>query len=126
MNRKAVFLVMAVFVLGLVLGGLSTHLVSVYGGFESGSRGHREPAKVVEELTHELNLNPDQQKQLTTTLEETRAKFQAIYDQYRPQREHVRQEARQKIRAFLTPEQLPKFEAWLQKIDEARKKRNGR
>ena len=124
MNRKAVFLVMAVFVLGLALGGLSMHLVA--DRFEMGSGGRKGSARTVEQLTRELNLTPEQQKQLAATLEETRTQFQAIYEQYRPQMDQVRQQGRQKIRAFLTPEQMPKFEAWLQKMDEARKKKNGR
>ena len=122
MNRKAVFLVVVVFVLGLALGGLSTHLAAD----RLANGGKKSPSRMVEELTHELNLAPDQQKQLESTLEETRAKFDSIYEQIRPQMDQARREGRQKIRAFLTPEQLPKFEAYLQKLDEARRKKNGR
>ena len=125
MNRKAVLLVAIVFVLGLVLGGLSTHLAADRLGVGH-PKGGKDSSRVLEELTRELNLTPEQQQQLTATLAETRGKYQAIYEQYRPQIEQARREGRQKIRTFLTEEQLPKFEAWLQKMDEARRKKNGR
>ena len=124
MNRKAAFLVIVVFVLGLALGGLSMHLAA--DRFGNGRGVRKDTPQVVEELTRVLVLTPDQQKQVTTILEDTRAKYQAIYEQYRPQMEQARQQGRQNIRAILTAEQLHKFEAHLQKIDEARKKRNAR
>jgi len=124
MNRKAVLLVAMVFVLGLVLGGLSTHLAANRFGKDRSAR--KDSARLVQELTQELNLTPDQQQQLGRILEETKGQYQAIYEQYRSQREQARQQGREKIRAILTAEQLPKFEARLQRIDEARKKRNGR
>jgi hypothetical protein len=34
----------------------------------------------------------------------------------------VRQKARSEMRTFLTPEQLPRFEAFVKKLDEQRKK----
>jgi Spy/CpxP family protein refolding chaperone len=124
MNRKAVFLVIVVFVLGLVLGGLGVYVgAERFGLTYSGRRG---PGRTVERLTRELNLTSEQQQKLTAILEDSRARYQAIYEQYRPQMDQVRQDGRQKIRALLTPEQLPKFEAYLQRLDEARKKRNER
>jgi len=123
MNRKAVFLVVVVFLLGLALGGLTVYLGAEQFGLAYGRRG---PGRTVEQLTRELNLTPEQQRKLAATLEETRSRYQGIYELYRPQIELARQEGRQKIRAFLTEEQLPKFEAYLQRIDEARKKRNAR
>jgi hypothetical protein len=124
MNRKAIFLVAIVFVLGLALGGLSMHLAADRLGVGHGSK--KDSSRTVEELTRELQLTPEQQKLLAETLAETRSKYQRIYEQYRPQLEQARQEGRQRIRGFLTAEQLPKFEAWLAKVDEARKRKNNR
>jgi len=123
MNRRAVFLVVVVFLLGLVLGGLTVYLGAERFGLSYGRWGS---GRTVEQLTRELNLTPEQQQKLTATLEETRSRYQAVYELYRPQIELARQEGRQRIRAFLTAEQLPKFEAYLQRIDEARKKRSAR
>lgn len=121
MNRKAAVLVVVVFILGLALGSLTLHVAADRLG--AGKGGRKDPARVVEELTRELNLTADQQKGLAAILEETKAKYHAIYEQYRPQIEQARQQGRQNIRAILSPEQLPKFEAWLQRLDEQRKRK---
>jgi len=123
MNWKAAWLVILVFVLGLALGGLSMRLAA--DRFWAGPHGPRDPARILQELTLELSLTPEQQKQLSTVLEDTKRKFDAIHEQYRPQIEQVRQGGRQRIRAILTKEQLAKFEARLQRLDEERKKRVG-
>ncbi len=44
----------------------------------------------------------------------------------RAQSEQVRKQGREQIRAILTPEQRPKFEEFLRKLDEERKKRSER
>lgn len=124
MNRKAAFLVVVVFVFGLALGGLSMHLAA--DRFGVGHAPKKDGSRTVDELTTQLNLSPEQREQLRAVLAETRGKYQAIYEQYRPQMELARQQGRQNIRAILTPEQLPKFEAWLARIDESRRKKNGR
>ena len=129
MNRRAAVLVIAVFVLGFTLGGLSTHLVGdrVWGGYSEAKKypekGRYDPARIVEQLTRELALTSEQRKQLESILETTKAKHQAVYEQVRPQFEQVRQEGRARIRSILTPEQLPKFEEWLRRLDEERKKK---
>ncbi len=45
----------------------------------------------------------------------------AIRDQTDLQIEHIRQKGRDQIRATLTPEQTPKFEEFLKRLDEERK-----
>ena len=124
MNRKAVALVVLVFVLGLALGALSMYVAG--NRIFAGERGRNGPARVVERLTSELALTAEQQKRLTAILEETNGKYRTIYDQMRPQMEEIRQQGRQKIRGILTQEQLPKFEEWLRRVDEERRKRGPR
>jgi len=123
MNRKAALLVILVFVLGLALGALGMHLAT--SRIWAGPPRPKDPARVVHELTRELGLTPDQQKQLSAIVEETRAKYHAIYEECRPRMDEARQQGRQKIRGILTPEQLVKFEARLQRLDEERKARGG-
>lgn len=81
---------------------------------------------MVEQMTRELSLTPEQQKSLETILDDTRSTMRAIHEQVRPQFEEVRQQGRQKIRAILTPEQLPQFEEFIRRLDEERKKRESR
>jgi len=76
----------------------------------------------VNDLTHELQLTADQQQQLGAIVDDTRAKIRTAYAPADTQREELRQQGRARIRAILTPEQLPKFEAFMQRLDEQRKK----
>jgi Spy/CpxP family protein refolding chaperone len=50
------------------------------------------------------------------------ARYKAIHDQTVPQYDAAREQARDELRAVLTPEQRQKFEAFLRRLDEERKK----
>jgi Spy/CpxP family protein refolding chaperone len=76
----------------------------------------------VNNLTRELQLTPDQQQQLGAIVDDTRAKISTAYVPANAQREELRQQGRARIRAILTSEQLPKFEAFMHRLDEQRKK----
>ncbi|MFZ3332104.1 MAG: hypothetical protein WA197_15825 [Candidatus Acidiferrales bacterium] len=119
---EAAILVLVVFILGVLLGGLGNHLWGerVWGhAFPPGSPSH---TQIVSELTRELQLTPDQQQQLSSIVDDTKSKIRAAYAPADVQREQLRQQGRARIRAILTPEQLPKFEAFMARIDEQRKK----
>jgi len=124
MHRKATLLVIGVFLLGIAIGSVGTYVTEqrVLGGRRD-DRGRTGPSRMVEKLTQDLGLTPEQQTQLTQILEETGKKYEGIIAPIRPQMEQARQEGRARIRAMLTAEQLPKFEEYLRKIDEERKKR---
>lgn len=128
MNRKATLLVIFVFLLGIALGAVGMRVAEqkVWGGgrAEHGRMGG--PGRFVEQLTQEVGLTAAQQQQLNSILEDTRKKYEETYTTIRPQMEQTRQEGRARIRAILTPEQLPKFEAFLRRIDEERKNRERR
>jgi Spy/CpxP family protein refolding chaperone len=128
MNRRALGLVLAVFVLGVALGGgltyaFGNHIWGVRAGTQS-AQSRR--ARTVEQFTRELNLTAEQQKQLDAVFVEMQAKYEAIHKQIAPQTDQVRQDGREQIRAILTPEQKPKYEEMLRRLDEERKKRSFR
>ncbi len=125
-NRRAVGWVLLVFLFGIALGALGTYLVGArVWGARPESQDHRDKrARVVERFTRELNLTPDQQKQLDAILADMHNKYEEIRKQIAPQNEQVRQQGREQIRAILRPEQRPKFEEFLRRLDEERKKRN--
>jgi len=116
-RSKATGLVIVVFLLGIALGALGMYY---WGGQVLANRSHH----FLEDMKREVGLTTDQQKQLEVIIQDTRGKFQAIDDQTRPQYDQVRQQARDRIRAFLTPEQRPKFEDFVRRLDEERKKRD--
>jgi len=121
-RREAAALVIAVFLLGALLGGLGGRLWDQRVRGEQPPQGPRSRDQIVAEFTHELDLTADQQKQLAAVVDDTRSKWKALYAPLEPQHEEIRQRARDRIRAFLTPEQLPKFEEFVRRLDEQRKK----
>ena len=121
-RREAALLVLVVFLLGALLGGLANHLWGERVWGRQNPLGSPTRDQLVGDLTHELQLNTDQQQQLRVIVDDTRAKIHAAYAPADAQREELRQQGRARIRAILTPEQLPKFEAFMQRLDEQRKK----
>ena len=116
-RREAALLVFVVFLLGLLVGGVGNHLWGerVWGHQVPPRQGPPPRAEIVSAFTRELQLTPDQQQKIGAIIDETRAGMQA-------QHEKLRQEGRERMRAILTPEQQTKFDQFLQRIDEQRKK----
>lgn len=130
-NRRAVALLLLVFVLGIALGAVGTYMASgrVWGARPQGKGHYDRRAHMLGRLTQELTLSAEQQKQIDAILGSMQEKYSAIHEQIAPQTGQVRQQGREQIRAVLTPEQKPKFEDFLRRLDEERKerkKKNGR
>lgn len=125
-KQRAALWVAIVFLLGASLGSVSGYLFAAHSHADAKPvlNDDARRAQKVAMLTKELNLTADQQKQLDDAIHEAQGKFKAIRDSSQPQIDATRAQARQKVRGFLTPEQLPKYEAYLVKLDEERK-RNG-
>jgi Spy/CpxP family protein refolding chaperone len=121
-NREAALLVMVVFVLGIVLGGLAVHVWGDRIWAQQPTNGNRSRDQVVADFTRELSLTAVQQQQLAAVVDDTRSRWRALYTPLDDQHEQIRQQGREKIRAILTPEQRPKFEDFLRRLDEQRKK----
>ncbi len=125
-TRKAALWVGAVFLLGAALGGVLGYLFA-HRPVNAANPPLSEPerrAQKVQELTKDLSLTPQQAQQLDAILMQRHAETKAIHDQTDAQIDAVRQKGRAQVRAILTPEQLPKFEEFLKRMDEERK-RNG-
>jgi Spy/CpxP family protein refolding chaperone len=121
--------VVGVFALGCVTG---VSLDSVYrlratnGRQERAAR--RDTEEVFERMKRDLNLNDQQAAQIRSILEETRNEYRQLRAEVRPRYDSVRQNARTKIRALLTPEQQQKFDAKIAEHDARRddEDKNGR
>jgi Spy/CpxP family protein refolding chaperone len=122
-TRKAVMWIAAVFVLAAALGSVSGY---IYGHRAPGGPPLSDDAKrqqKVVTLTKELQLTPEQQTQVDAIFRDTQGKFQAIRKESDAQIEVARQAGREHLRSVLTPEQKPKFEEFLRRLDEDRKNR---
>ena len=125
-NRKAIALLILVFALGIALGVVGTRVVNARAfAARSGAlpQGNN-PPRAVARLTQELNLTPDQQKQITEILSEMQAGYNNVREQANPQYDRIRSQGRDHIRQVLTPEQQPKFEVYLQRLDQERRERD--
>jgi len=121
-NRKAVLLVFLVLVLGIALGGLGVYAFTSRV-LAAKQVGPRTAASTTAMFTRDLNLDPDQQKQILAIINDTRAHYAELHDKYAPEYERVRQAGRERIRQMLTDPQKPKFEELLRQMDEERRKR---
>ncbi len=129
---EAAFLVLVVFMLGLLLGGFGSHLwderASGQVQAQTAAQLNLKPTRDerVNDLTQRLQLTPEQQKQIASTIDDTLAKWRALYSPLDGQREEIRQQGRASIRAVLTPDQQVKFDDFLKRLDEQRKEAAGR
>jgi hypothetical protein len=125
-RKEAAALVFVVFLLGLLLGGVGNHLWDerVHGQEQLNAQVNTKPTRqqVVDDLNQRLQLTADQQTKVAAQIDETRAKWQALYAPLDAPREEIRQQGRANIRAILTPDQQSKFDDFLKQLDEQRKK----
>jgi flagellar basal body-associated protein FliL len=124
-KQKAALWVAIVFVLGAALGGVFGYL---YGHRSSVSASNpplseaQRRAQRIDQLTKELGLTEDQRHQLDSALSQLHAQYKSIHDQSDAQMDQARQKGRDQIRSFLTEDQKPKFEEFLKRLDEERKR----
>ncbi len=123
-TRKAALWVGVVFLLGAALGGMLGYVFAhrVIAAAPPQMTEAEKRAQKVQRLTQELNLSPDQQKQLDAIMTSVQAQYKAIHQSTDPQINEARLKGREQIRAILTPEQKPKFEEFLKRLDEERKR----
>jgi Spy/CpxP family protein refolding chaperone len=121
-RSEAALLVIVVFFLGALLGGVGNHVWGERVWGQQISAAHPTRDQMVRSLTQDLQLNAEQQQQLGAIIDDTKSQIRTVYAPADAQREVLRQKGRDRIRAILTPEQKPKFEAFMQHLDEERKK----
>ncbi|HEX9344491.1 MAG TPA: hypothetical protein VF900_01140 [Candidatus Acidoferrum sp.] len=124
-TRKAALWVGVVFLLGAALGGMTGYVFARHTALAAPPQMNEAArrAQKVQRLTQELELAPEQQKQIEAIIASVQAQYKAIRQSAEPQVNEARQKGREQIRAILTPEQKPKFEEFLKRLDEERKRR---
>jgi len=128
-NRKAIALLTLVFLLGAGFGVVGTILLNqrVFGA-RLADRSPAAiqppgPARAVARMTQQLNLTPDQQKQIGEILADTQHRYDGVREQMNPQFDQIRQEGRDRIRQVLTADQQPKLADFYRQVDEDRRRR---
>lgn len=132
-RSKARIIVVSVFVIGFAAGALSLNLYQQMTSSPNrgGPRGSAE--FLIRRMTDEIGLKSDQQEQIKKILDETGEKYREIRKEmdpaiknFEPRFNAVRQDSRDRIRALLTPEQLPKYEEMVAKHDKMREQERER
>ncbi len=110
MNRVAAFAsVAALFLVGVLVGGLGTHLFFANQPQRPGPGGLRGD-HFLELLERELVLTTDQMRRIEEILEQSHAEGDALRREMLPRLRTTMAETRDRIREVLTPEQQAKFE----------------
>lgn len=101
-----------VFVSGSVLGALGYRLYSPPLTTRSNARLSPEEwrRQNIEEMRQKLNLSPEQLQKVNTVYDDTHSRFEAAHQTHNQVVKQIREEHVARIRALLTPEQLPKYE----------------
>jgi len=129
-TRKAALWVGLVFLLGAALGGMAGYVFAHQKYAVTNAAPPAPPtdaakrAQKVQELTSLVNLTSEQSQQVDAVIADIQAQMKTIKKTIDPQLSEVREKGRERIRGILSAEQRPKFEAYIQKLDEERK-RNG-
>lgn len=123
-QQKATLWLAIVFVLGAALGGVFGYYFAhrSYASEQMPLSAEARRAQRREKLTHDVQLTPDQQKQVIAILDQSQIEYKAIHGVMDPQIESVRQKTREQIRGLLSADQKPRFEEFLRQVDEERKR----
>lgn len=124
-RKKAAIWLLLVFVLGAATGGLFGYNLAhrSYAATKEPVQSDAERrAKKVAEMTQEIGLSPEQAQKVDGLMGEAQREIRGIRDQSEAQVDAVRMKTREGIRSFLSEEEKPKFENYVQRLDAERKK----
>ncbi len=132
-QSKARLIVVSVFVIGFAAGALALNLYQSLNGSNKKDPRRGGTEFLIGKMNEEVGLTSDQQEKIRKILDETSEKYKQIRVEidplvkpFEPRFNAVRQESRDRIRALLTSEQLPKYEEMVQKHDKMREQERER
>jgi hypothetical protein len=124
-RKKAAIWLALVFILGTATGGVFGYSLArrSYAATKTVMPSEAERrAKKLADMTQTIGLTAEQTQKAEGIIKEAQTEIHAIRDKSEAEVDVVRMKTRQEMRTFLMPEQLPKFEQYVQKMDEERKK----
>ena len=118
----------ALYVLGIATGVLGFTLYRTYAAPPSPGRwqGRFDRERYVSRLTQALQLQDGQRQQLEHILDDTRDEFGKLRQGIDPQVQAIKDRARARIRQMLTPDQQPRFEAFVKEWEAEKGRRRER
>src|SRR5271157_3092682 len=126
-RKKAWEWLALLFVLGVAIGGVVGYGLAHRSHVREtvSSRAESEPerrARRVAQMTKEVGLTPEQAQKVDAIIAAAHQEMKTIHDKAETDVDGVRQKARAQIREFLTAEQKQKYQEFVQRLDEERKK----
>ena len=124
-RQKAAIWLALVFIFGTATGGVFGYSLArrSYAATKTVIPSEAERrAKKLAEMTQTIGLTSEQAQKADGIIKEAQTEIRAIHDKSDAEVDLVRMKTRADMRTFLTPEQLPKFEQYIQRMDEERKK----
>lgn len=124
-RKKAAIWLVLVFLIGTATGGVFGYNLAhrSYAATKAPVQSDAERrAKKVTEMTQEIGLTPDQAQKVEALIAQAQSEMRGIHDKSDAEVDAVRMKTREQTRAFLTAEQKPKFEQYVQRLDAERKK----
>lgn len=124
-RKKAAIWLALVFIIGTATGGVFGYSLARRSYAATKTVMLSEPerrAKKLAEMTQTIGLTPEQAQKAEGIIKEAQTDIRAIHEKSDSEVDVVRMKTRGEMRLFLTPEQLPKFEQYIQRMDEERKK----
>lgn len=122
-KRLAIFLLIAVFFLGMLTGALLLPLLNKQHAGNvptvNASISHEKVSRV-EALSQELHLNAGQKEQLRAIVDKSRDRYHQLHEEYSPRCNEIRIETRAAIIQILQEDQKHLFEKHIERLDRAR------
>ncbi len=113
---SAIFYLVLVFASGILVGVASTRLYAVKASVAPAAAAPRTMAELTtryaEQMRQKVGVNDEQVAAVTRILADTKKKYDDLRREQRPMRDKIQQEQVDAIRAILTDEQKPAYEAW--------------
>jgi Spy/CpxP family protein refolding chaperone len=132
-QSKARFIVVSVFVIGFAAGALALNLYQQLTSSKAKDGPRNGTEYLLQRMNDKVGLLSDQKEQIKKVLDETNDKYREIrkdleprIKDFEPRFNSVRQESRDRIRALLTADQLPKYEQMVAEHDKMREQEKER
>lgn len=132
-QSKARLIVVSVFIIGFAAGALALNLYQNLSRSSSNNMPRNGTEFLLKRMNDKVGLSSEQQEQIKKILDETNDKYKDLRSEmeprikdFEPRFNSVRQESRDRIRALLSPDQLPKYEQMVQDHDKMREQEKER
>jgi hypothetical protein len=107
---KVLILLLAIFALGSMAGGALERVMASRTGSLGRAATIRDGDKYLPVLDSQLHLTGEQASEVRTILNQTRDEYKTLCGEVRPRYNEVRDRARSRLRALLSPDQQLRFD----------------